>query len=135
MFKVVGYLDIYIVMELLFFFICVYLHIIRALWYGSFTYPRTKLWHIGVLIFFFMIITAFLGYVLPWGQMSFWGVTVITNLLSIIPIYGDNIVIWLWGGHSVGQPTLNRFFFITFIISFNCSFFIINTFIYFTSNT
>jgi len=93
-----------------FFFICVYIHIIRALWYGSFVYPRTRLWHVGVVIFFFMIITAFLGYVLPWGQMSFWAVTVITNLLSIIPVYGDNIVTWIWGGHSVGQPTLNRFF-------------------------
>jgi len=100
-----------------FFFICVYIHIIRSLWYGSFTYPRTRLWHIGVLIFFFMIITAFLGYVLPWGQMSFWGVTVITNLLSIIPIYGEAIVTWIWGGHSVGQPTLNRFFLLHLLLA------------------
>lgn len=100
-----------------FFFICVYLHILRALWYGSFSYPRTRLWSIGVLIFFFMILTAFLGYVLPWGQMSFWGVTVITNLLSIIPVYGEEIVIWIWGGHSVGQPTLNRFFLLHIILA------------------
>ena len=87
-----------IVMVASFFFICVYIHIIRGLWYGSFTYPRYRLWTVGVLIFFFMIITAFLGYVLPWGQMSFWGVTVITNLLSIVPIYGDSIVTWIWVG-------------------------------------
>jgi quinol-cytochrome oxidoreductase complex cytochrome b subunit len=100
-----------------FFFICVYLHMLRSLWYGSFIYPRSKLWHIGVLIFFFMIVTAFLGYVLPWGQMSFWGVTVITNLLSIVPIYGDSLVIWIWGGHSVGQPTLNRFFLLHMLLA------------------
>jgi ubiquinol-cytochrome c reductase cytochrome b subunit len=100
-----------------FFFICVYLHMIRSLWFGSFIYPRTRLWHIGVLTFFFMIITAFLGYVLPWGQMSFWGVTVITNLLSIVPIYGEAIVVWIWGGHSVGQPTLNRFFLLHMLLA------------------
>ncbi len=100
-----------------FFFICVYLHMVRGLWFASYNYPRTTLWNIGVAIFFFMILTAFLGYVLPWGQMSFWGVTVITNLLSIVPFYGVDIVTWVWGGHSVGQPTLNRFFLLHIILA------------------
>lgn len=92
------------------FFIVVYIHIFRGLYYGSFIRPRIMLWLIGVVIFFIMIITAFMGYVLPWGQMSFWGATVITNLFSAIPIIGKEIVIWLWGGYSVAGPTLSRFF-------------------------
>jgi len=103
------------------FFIVVYSHIFRGLYYGSFMHPRQHLWCSGVVIFLLMMATAFMGYVLPWGQMSFWGATVITNLFSAIPLIGSNIVEWLWGGFSVDQATLNRFyslhFFLPFIIS------------------
>ncbi|WP_431857593.1 cytochrome b [Azospirillum sp.] len=101
-----------------FFFIAVYLHMFRGLYYGSYKAPREILWIIGVVIFLLMMATAFMGYVLPWGQMSFWGATVITNLFSAFPIVGDPIVTWLWGGFSVDNPTLNRFFALHFLLPF-----------------
>jgi ubiquinol-cytochrome c reductase cytochrome b subunit len=100
------------------FFLIVYIHISRGLYYGSYKSPREVLWWLGIIIFFLMIITAFLGYTLPWGQMSFWGATVITNLFSAIPLIGDNIVTWLWGGFSIDNPTLNRFYSLHFLIPF-----------------
>jgi len=101
-----------------FFFICVYIHIARGLYYGSYTKPRTGLWSVGVIIYFIMMGTAFLGYVLPWGQMSFWGATVITNFASAIPYLGKDIVFFVWGGFSVDNPTLNRFFSLHFLLPF-----------------
>ncbi|MCE2951421.1 MAG: cytochrome b [Alphaproteobacteria bacterium] len=92
------------------FFIAVYIHIFRGLFYGSYKAPREILWIMGVVILLLMMATAFMGYVLPWGQMSYWGATVITNLFSAIPVVGDAIVTLLWGGFSVDNPTLNRFF-------------------------
>ena len=100
------------------FFLIVYIHISRGLYYGSYKSPREVLWWLGIIIFFLMIIAAFLGYTLPWGQMSFWGATVITNLFSAIPLIGDNIVTWLWGGFSIDNPTLNRFYSLHFLIPF-----------------
>lgn len=100
------------------FFILVYIHIFRGLYYGSFIYPRGLLWVSGVVIFISMMATAFLGYVLPWGQMSFWGATVITNLFSAIPLIGHSIVEWLWGGFSVTGATLNRFYSLHFLLPF-----------------
>jgi len=100
------------------FFVSVYLHIFRGLYYGSYIYPRHLLWISGVIILFLMIVIAFMGYVLPWGQMSFWGATVITNLFSAIPLVGTDIVYWLWGGFSVDNPTLNRFFGLHFFLPF-----------------
>jgi len=100
------------------FFIVVYSHILRGLIYGSYLFARELLWTSGVLIFLIMIITAFLGYILPWGQMSLWGATVITNLASTIPSVGEYIVIWLWGGYSVANPTLNKFFSLHFVFPF-----------------
>ena len=101
-----------------FFFLVVYLHICRGLYYQSFLTPREIVWCTGVIIFFLMIATAFLGYVLPWGQMSFWAATVITNLFSAIPFFGEYIVIWLWGGYSVDNATLNRFFSLHYLLPF-----------------
>ena len=101
-----------------FFFIVVYIHIFRGLYYGSYMSPRENLWLSGVTIFVLMMATAFMGYVLPWGQMSFWGATVITNLFSAIPFVGKEIVDWLWGGFSVDNPTLNRFFSLHFTFPF-----------------
>ena len=101
-----------------FFFIVVYIHIFRGLYYGSYKAPREILWILGVLILLLMMATAFMGYVLPWGQMSFWGATVITNLFSAIPLVGEGIVTWLWGGFSVDNPTLNRFFSLHFVLPF-----------------
>ncbi len=100
------------------FFIVVYLHILRGLYYGSYTMPRRALWIVGVVIFLLMMATAFMGYVLPWGQMSFWGATVITNLFSAVPVVGEQIVYWLWGGFSVDNATLNRFFSIHYLMPF-----------------
>jgi len=97
------------------FFIVVYMHTFRGLYYASYTSPREFLWFIGVTILFLMIITAFMGYVLPWGQMSFWGATVITNLFSAVPFIGNQIVITLWGGNSISNPTLTRFYSLHFI--------------------
>jgi len=101
-----------------FFFLFVYLHIGRGLYYGSYKQPRTLLWAVGVVIFLVMIITAFLGYVLPWGQMSLWGATVITNLLSAIPWIGKDLVEFIWGGFSVDNATLNRFFSLHYLLPF-----------------
>ena len=100
------------------FFIAVYIHIFRGLFYGSYKAPRELLWMLGVVIFLLMMATAFMGYVLPWGQMSFWGATVITNLFSAIPFVGESIVVFLWGGFSVDNPTLNRFFSLHYLMPF-----------------
>ncbi len=100
------------------FFVVVYAHIARGLYYGSYKAPREVLWWAGIVIFLLMMATAFMGYVLPWGQMSFWGATVITNLFSAIPVVGKSIVVWLWGGYSVDNPTLNRFFALHFLLPF-----------------
>jgi len=100
------------------FFIVVYCHISRGLYYGSYMYPRNFLWISGVVILLLMMATAFMGYVLPWGQMSFWGATVITNLFSAVPYVGTNIVEWLWGGFSIGNATLNRFFSLHYLMPF-----------------
>nr|YP_010161466.1 cytochrome b [Platanista gangetica]AYA51926.1 cytochrome b [Platanista gangetica]QRH19137.1 cytochrome b [Platanista gangetica]QRH19150.1 cytochrome b [Platanista gangetica]QRH19176.1 cytochrome b [Platanista gangetica]UYX58356.1 cytochrome b [Platanista gangetica] len=98
------------------FFICLYAHVGRALYYGSYTFQET--WNIGILLLFTLMATAFVGYVLPWGQMSFWGATVITNLLSAIPYIGSTLVEWIWGGFSVDKATLTRFFAFHFILPF-----------------
>jgi ubiquinol-cytochrome c reductase cytochrome b subunit len=100
------------------FFIVIYCHIFRGLYYGSYMYPRGLLWASGVIIFLIMMATAFMGYVLPWGQMSFWGATVITNLFSAIPFVGFPIVEWLWGGFSVDNATLNRFYSLHYFMPF-----------------
>nr|YP_009114795.1 cytochrome b [Eulemur rubriventer]O99800.1 RecName: Full=Cytochrome b; AltName: Full=Complex III subunit 3; AltName: Full=Complex III subunit III; AltName: Full=Cytochrome b-c1 complex subunit 3; AltName: Full=Ubiquinol-cytochrome-c reductase complex cytochrome b subunit [Eulemur rubriventer]AAD13169.1 cytochrome b [Eulemur rubriventer]AGZ84727.1 cytochrome b [Eulemur rubriventer]AGZ84728.1 cytochrome b [Eulemur rubriventer]AGZ84729.1 cytochrome b [Eulemur rubriventer]AII98351.1 cytochrome len=98
------------------FFLCLFIHIGRGLYYGSFTLTET--WNIGIILLFTVMATAFMGYVLPWGQMSFWGATVITNLLSAIPYIGTNLVEWIWGGFSVDKATLTRFFAFHFILPF-----------------
>jgi ubiquinol-cytochrome c reductase cytochrome b subunit len=100
------------------FFIVVYIHMFRGLYYGSYKAPRELLWMLGVTILLLMMATAFMGYVLPWGQMSYWGATVITNLFSAIPLVGDSVVTWLWGGFSVDNPTLNRFFSLHYLMPF-----------------
>ncbi|MEC8089624.1 MAG: cytochrome b N-terminal domain-containing protein, partial [Pseudomonadota bacterium] len=94
------------------------IHMFRGLYYGSYKAPRELLWMLGVVIFLLMMATAFMGYVLPWGQMSFWGATVITNLFSAIPFVGESIVVFLWGGFSVDNPTLNRFFSLHYLMPF-----------------
>ena len=99
-----------------FFFFFIYLHIGRGLYYGSYVYP--EVWNIGVVIYLVLIGTAFLGYVLPWGQMSYWAATVITNLLSAIPFLGTTLVEWVWGGFAVGNPTLTRFFALHYLLPF-----------------
>jgi ubiquinol-cytochrome c reductase cytochrome b subunit len=100
------------------FFFVVYCHILRGLYYGSYAKPRELLWISGVVLLLLMMATAFLGYVLPWGQMSFWGATVITSMFSVIPKFGTSIVEWLWGGFTVNNPTLNRFFCFHFFLPF-----------------
>ena len=100
------------------FFVVVYIHMFRGLYYGSYKNPREVLWGIGVLLLLLMILTAFTGYVLPWGQMSFWAATVITNLASAIPLVGEGVVQWLWGGFSVDNPTLQRFFSLHYLLPF-----------------
>ena len=100
------------------FFLAGYIHMLRGLYYGSFKPPREVLWIIGVIIYFLMMATAFMGYVLPWGSMSFAGATVITNLTSAIPFVGNSIAHWLWGGFAVGGPTLNRFFSLHYLLPF-----------------
>ncbi len=100
------------------FFIAVYIHMFRGLYYGSYKAPREVLWILGVVIYLLMMATGFMGYVLPWGQMSFWGATVITNLFSAIPLVGPTIVEFLWGGYSVDNPTLNRFFSLHYLLPF-----------------
>nr|UWT48797.1 cytochrome b [Retropinna semoni complex sp. 'CEQ'] len=99
-----------------FFFICIYLHVGRGLYYGSFLYKET--WNLGVVLLLLVMMTAFVGYVLPWGQMSFWGATVITNLLSAVPYVGQALVQWIWGGFSVDNATLTRFFAFHFLFPF-----------------
>nr|ADD96751.1 cytochrome b [Crenicichla iguassuensis] len=99
-----------------FFFICIYLHIGRGLYYGSYLFKET--WNVGVILLLLVMMTAFVGYVLPWGQMSFWGATVITNLLSAIPYIGTSLVQWIWGGFSVDNATLARFFAFHFLFPF-----------------
>jgi len=101
-----------------FFFIAVYAHIFRGLYYGSYKAPREILWIIGVLIFVVMMATAFMGYVLPWGQMSFWGAKVITSLFGAIPLVGESLKVWLWGGPYVGEATLNRMFSLHYLLPF-----------------
>nr|AZL93450.1 cytochrome b [Pristaulacus sp. ZJUH_2016030] len=105
------------------FFIFLFIHIGRGIYYES--YNLIAVWFIGILIFLLSMMTAFLGYVLPWGQMSFWGATVITNLLSTIPLFGTTLTLWIWGGFSVNSPTLNRFYSIHFILPFLILFFVI----------
>jgi ubiquinol-cytochrome c reductase cytochrome b/c1 subunit len=100
------------------FFAAAYIHTARGLYYGSYKAPREVLWLLGIIILLLMMATAFMGYVLPWGQMSFWGATVITNLFSAIPIVGDTIVTYLWGGYAVGNPTLNRFYSLHYLLPF-----------------
>lgn len=100
------------------FFLAVFVHMFRGLYYGSYKAPREILWILGVVLLLLMMATAFMGYVLPWGQMSFWAATVITNLFSAIPLIGESIVQWLWGGFSVDNPTLNRFYALHFLLPF-----------------
>ena len=114
-----GWLFRYLHMNLAsFFFIAVYLHMFRGLYFGSYKDPRQLMWIIGIIIYFLMMATAFLGYVLPWGQMSYWGATVITSLFSAIPLVGDMIVTALWGDYSVGDAFLNRAFVLHWLIAF-----------------
>ena len=101
-----------------FFFIVVYIHIFRGLYYGSYKSPREVLWWLGLVILLLMMATAFMGYVLPWGQMSFWGATVITNLFSAVPVVGTAVVEWLWGGFAVDNALLNRFFALHYLFPF-----------------
>ena len=100
------------------FFLAVYIHIFRGLFYGSYKAPREVIWIIGVIIYLLMMATAFMGYVLPWGQMSFWGATVITNLFSAIPLVGESITTWLWGGYAIDNPTLTRFYALHYLLPF-----------------
>src|ERR1700752_4374303 len=100
------------------FFLIVYIHLFRGLYYGSYKEPRELLWILGVVILLLMIATAFMGYVLPWGQMSYWAATVITNLFSAIPVIGPGIVTFLWGGFAVGDPTLHRFYALHYLLPF-----------------
>ena len=101
-----------------FFFIIVYIHILRGMYYGSYKYPRELNWILGVFIYLLMMVTAFMGYVLPWGQMSYWGATVITNLFSAIPFIGEGLKTWLLGDYTVGNATLNRFFALHYVLPF-----------------
>ncbi|MCZ7657941.1 MAG: cytochrome b N-terminal domain-containing protein [Xanthobacteraceae bacterium] len=100
------------------FFLAAYIHMFRGMYYGSYKDPREVLWILGVILLFLMIATGFMGYVLPWGQMSFWAAKVITSLFGAIPVVGDSIVTWLWGGYSVGNPTLNRFYSLHYLLPF-----------------
>jgi len=100
------------------FFLAVYIHIFRSLYYGSYKSPREVIWIIGMIIYFLMMMTAFMGYVLPWGQMSFWAATVITNLFSAVPFIGESITNWLWGGYAVDNPTLTRFYALHYLLPF-----------------
>jgi len=90
----------------------------RGIYYGSYKAPREVLWILGVIIYLLMMATAFMGYVLPWGQMSFWGATVITNIIGSLPVIGGSITTWLWGGFAVDNPTLNRFFSLHYLLPF-----------------
>ena len=101
-----------------FFFIVTYLHMFRSFFYAGFTYPREFVWFVGIAILFLIIGTAFIGYVLPWGQISFWGATVITNIVTAIPFVGTDLVNWVWGGFNVDDPTLHRFFSLHYLLPF-----------------
>ena len=100
------------------FFMAVYIHMFRGIYYGSYKAPREVIWLLGTLIYCLMMATAFMGYVLPWGQMSFWGATVITNIIGSLPVIGSSITTWLWGGFAVDNPTLNRFFSLHYLLPF-----------------
>ena len=100
------------------FFFAVYMHMFRSLYYGSYKEPYELVWILGVITYLLMVVAGFMGYVLVWGQMSFWAATVITNLFSAIPGVGDTIVTWLWGGYAVGNPTLNQFFSLHYLLPF-----------------
>src|SRR6202048_4422939 len=100
------------------FFLAAYIHMFRGMYYGSYKEPREVLWILGVILLLLMIMAGFMGYVLVWGQMSFWAATVITNLFSAIPVVGDSVVSWLWGGYAVGNPTLNRFYSLHYLLPF-----------------
>ncbi len=100
------------------FFLAAYIHMFRGLYYGSYKDPREVLWILGVILLLLMIMTGFMGYVLPWGQMSYWAATVITNLFSAIPLVGESVVTWLWGGYAVGNPTLTRFYALHYLLPF-----------------
>jgi ubiquinol-cytochrome c reductase cytochrome b/c1 subunit len=100
------------------FFLVVYIHLFRGLYYGSYKAPREILWWLGLVILLMMMATAFMGYVLPWGQMSYWGATVITNLFTAIPWIGESVTIWMWGGYVIDNPTLNRFFSLHYLLPF-----------------
>src|SRR5947207_9124899 len=100
------------------FFVAVLGHMARGMYYGSFKEPREVLWILGVILYLLMMATGFLGYTQPWGQMSFWGATVITNFFSAIPLVGESVVTWLWGGYAVGNPTLQRFFSLHYLLPF-----------------
>src|SRR5262249_28788129 len=100
------------------FFLAAYIHMFRGLYYGSYKEPREVLWILGVILLLLMIITGFMGYVLPWGQMSFWAAKVITSLFSAIPVCGHAVVTWLWGRYGVGTPTLHRFFSLHYLLPF-----------------
>ena len=101
-----------------FFFLCVYIHMLRGLYYKSYTFPKTSTWITGITIYILLMGTAFLGYVLPWGQMSYWAATVITNLLTVTPLIGNDLVYWIWGGFSINNATLNRFFCLHYLLPF-----------------
>lgn len=101
-----------------FFFFIIYVHILKGLYYGSYYFPRTFVWWTGCLIYILVMGVAFLGYVLPWGQMSYWGATVITNLLTVIPVIGQDVVHWVWGGYSINNATLNRFYSLHYLLPF-----------------
>ncbi len=101
-----------------FFFIVIYIHILRGIYYGSYLKPRLFVWFSGVIIYILMMGTAFLGYVLPWGQMSYWAATVITNFLTVIPVIGKDVVYWVWGGYAINNSTLNRFFSLHYLLPF-----------------
>jgi ubiquinol-cytochrome c reductase cytochrome b subunit len=100
------------------FFLAVYIHMLRGIYYGSYKAPREVIWILGVIIYLLMMATAFMGYVLPWGQMSFWGATVITNIIGSLPVIGPSVTTWLWGGFAVGDPTLNRFYSLHYLLPF-----------------
>ena len=100
------------------FFLAVYVHMLRGIYYGSYKAPREVIWILGVIIYLLMMATAFMGYVLPWGQMSFWGATVITNIIGSLPVIGGAVTTWLWGGFAVDDPTLNRFFSLHYLLPF-----------------
>jgi len=101
-----------------FFFLCIYIHMLRGLYFRSYTFPKTGTWITGITIYILLMGTAFLGYVLPWGQMSYWAATVITNLLTVTPLIGNDLVYWIWGGFSINNATLNRFFCLHYLLPF-----------------